>query len=159
MIAAFWESKGPARKAAHPRLALIEMKYGDGALTGTAGIDKHIRGMNKFAATPRRVDSIKDEAIAMFEQQLEIETIHAPKAIVQFTDEEPEFILFLVDHDPDSSKLKSVLLDIGTGIPEPTGYELKLCAATFMGLGLFKQNVYGLSEFLNRMRGQIHSKD
>ena len=70
MIAAFWESKGPARKAAHPRLALIEMKYGDGALTGTAGIDKHIRGMNKFAATPRRVDSIKDEAIAMFEQRV-----------------------------------------------------------------------------------------
>ena len=64
-----------------------------------------------------------------------------------------------MDHDPDSSKLKSVLLDIGTGIPKPVGYELNLCAATFMGLGLFKQNVYGLSEFLNRMRGQIHSKD
>ncbi len=159
MIAAFWESSGSARKAAHARLALIEMKYGDGALTGTAGIDKHIRGMNKFAATPGLVDRIKAEAVAMFEQQLELKTIHAPKAIIQFTDEEPEFILFLMDHDPDSSKLKSVLLDIGAGIPKPAGYELKLCAATFMGLGLFKQNVYGLSEFLNRMRGQIHSAD
>ena len=128
MIAAFWESNGPARKAAQARLALIEMKYGDGALTGTAGIDGHIRGMNKFAATPGRVDRIKDEAITMFEQQLELETILAPKAIVEFTAEEPEFILFLVDHDPDSLKLKRSLLDIGAGIPTPTGYELKLCA-------------------------------
>lgn len=159
MIAAFWESNGPARKAAHARLALIEMKYGDGALTGAAGIDKHIRGMNKFAAKPGLVDRIKAEAIVMFEQQLKLKTIHAPKPIVQFTAEQPEFILFLMDHDPDSSKLKSVLHDIGAGIPKPVGYEFKLCAATFMGLGLFKQNVYGLSEFLNRMRGQIHSTD
>lgn len=157
MIAAFWESNGPARNAAHARLALIEMKYGDGALTGAAGIDKHIRGMNKFAAQPGLVDRIKAEALVMFEQQLELGTLHAPKAIVRFTAEEPEFILFLMDHDPDSSKLKNVLLDIGVGIPGPAGYEIKLCAATFMGLGLFKQNVFGLSEFLSRMRGQIHS--
>jgi hypothetical protein len=157
MIAALWESSGPVRKAAHARLAFIEMKYGDGALTGTAGIDKHIRGMNKFAAQPGLVDRVKAEALAMFEQQLDLKTIHAPKAISQFAAEEPEFILFLVDHDPDSSKLKKVLLDIATGIPKPVGYELKLCAATFMGQGLFKQNVYGLSEFLIRMRDQIHS--
>lgn len=159
MIAAFWESSGPMRKAAHARLALIEMKYGDGTLTGAAGIDKHIRGMNRFAETPGLLDRVKAEAIAMFEQQLELETIRAPKAIVEFTAEEPEFILFLMDHDPDSSKLKSALLDIGAGIPAPAGYELKLCAATFMGLGLFKQSVLGLPEFLNRMRGQIHSRD
>ncbi len=159
MIAAFWESNRPVRKMAQARLAFIEMKYGDGALTGAAGIDKHIGGMNQFTAKPGRIDSIKDEAITLFEQQLLLETIHAPKAISQFTAKEPEFILFLVDHDPDSSKLKKVLLDIGTGIPAPVGYELKLCAATFMGLGLFKQNVYGLSEFLIRMQGRIHSTD
>jgi hypothetical protein len=158
MIAAFWESSGPARKAARAKLApIIEMKYGDGALTGAAGVDKHIGGMNEFAAKPGLVDRIKAEAITMFEQQLELETIHAPKAIVQFTAEEPEFILFLMDHDPDSSKLKRVLDDIDVGIPKPAGYQLKLCAATFMGLGLFKQNVYGLSEFKKRMRSQIHS--
>ena len=113
--------------------------------------------MDEFARTPGSVDRIKAEAITMFEQQLELGTIHAPKAIEQFTAEEPEFILFLMDHDPDSSKLKRVLDDIGVGIPEPTGCELKLCAATFMGLGLFKQDVYGLKEFKERMEGQIHS--
>ena len=159
MIAAFWESNGWVRKAARARLALVEMKYGDGALTGAAGIDKHIRGMNKFAADSDLVARIKAEAIVMFQQQLELKTLQAPKAIVEFTAEEPEFILCLMDHDPDSSKLKNVLDDIGVGIPKPAGYELKLCAATFMGLGLFKQNVFGLSEFLIRMGGQIHSAD
>jgi hypothetical protein len=38
-------------------------------------------------------------------------------------------------------------------------YELKLCAAAFMGLGPFTQNLFGLPEFMNRMRGQIHSRD
>lgn len=159
MIAAFWESNSPARKAAQARLALIEVKYGDGTLTGSAGIDKHIRGMNRFAATPGLVDRIKAEAITMFEQQLELKTIHAPKAIVEFTPEEPEFILFLIDHDPDSSKLKAELEKIRDGIPAPAGYELKLCAATFMGLGLFKQGILGLPEFLDRMSGQIYSRD
>ena len=159
MIAARWESSGASRKSRQARLALIEMKYGDGAVGGTAGIAKHLRDMNAFAFDPTLVARIRREAIDMFEQQLELQTMHAPHSIKEFSDESPEYILFLMDHDPDSSKLRTILEDIGEGIAAPIGYELKFSAATFMGFGLFKENVFTLTEFQSRMKAQIHSKD
>ena len=44
MVAVHWPSIGVVRKNLHaPKLVFIEMKYGDGALSGTAGLMDHLK--------------------------------------------------------------------------------------------------------------------
>jgi len=154
MIAARWESNASSRKAGTARLALIELKYGDKTITGKGGLVKHINGMSQLVSRPQRLAQIKAESLAMFEQQLSLGLIRAPKPLGAFTDEKPEYILFLVDHDPDSSILRNVMDSIA-GLPAPVGYELELCTATFMGFGLFKEGIHSFDDFRENMASKI----
>jgi hypothetical protein len=158
MIAVSWESSAKSRKAAKAGIAFIEMKYGDKALGGTSGLRKHLEGMNRLARKEQGLARLRKETLTMLGQQHRLGLIRLPKPLLGFTDAPPEFILFLMDHDPDSTRLLDQLEAIGADpaavMPD---YDLKFCAGTFMGLGLFKENVYGLEAFRERMARQIHA--
>lgn len=148
MIAIKWISNGTARRKINScKLALIEMKYSDGALTGTSGIHKHIRDIEKISQSDMVI--LKEGAVNCFKQLRDLGLIKFsktgnPHQIDELTDELPEFILVLANHDPASSILKGAL----ETMPPLTNAELKFAVANFMGYGLFDEGMKNLKDFL-----------
>lgn len=70
MVALKWLSKGSVRKdTSKVSLALIEVKYGDGALKGTAGIAKHLEDFQKFLGDKEKVDDFCQDMSQVFTQK------------------------------------------------------------------------------------------
>lgn len=152
LIAVKWPSSSIHRKNnSNLGLAFIEMKYLDNALTGSAGLCKHIEDIIIFLRKSEVLDSIKKEMKIIFNQKLELGLINNQKPISSFNDEKPEFILALINHDPASSILKNEL----KRIPDCPNAEIKVATSNFMGYGLYSQCIYSLNEFLNKFKGNI----
>jgi len=153
LIAVRWPSSGPERKNnKNIGLAFIEMKYCDGALAGKAGLKKHLKDMNYFLFNQERLSSLKAEMKNVFNQMRRLKLINNQKDIAQFNNDKPEYIFILANHDPASSVLKRELDGLPTDYPN---LKLKFAVSNFMGYGLYKQNIYGLRDFLVRFREQI----
>jgi len=142
-VAVRWDSTSIARKKPRGlRLALIEFKFGDGALSGKAGIEKHISDAEKFLAG-RDQAGFREEMRIVFNQKRKLGYILNQKDIESFSDEKPEYIFVLANHDPGSGVLKQVL----GKIKEPLAFDLKFARAGFFGSGLYAQNVLSLENF------------
>jgi hypothetical protein len=155
MVAVFWPSSGAERKQTdNMAISFIEMKYADSALTGISGLDKHINGMAGFLSNPEPLKAIKGEMMNVFNQMIDLGLIIVKRKMTAFGNRKPEFILLLANHDPDSKILRRELANI-RGSAEKLPFELKFVTSNFMGYGLYRQNVYGLEEFLTRFQRQI----
>jgi hypothetical protein len=153
LVAVEWLSKASHRKLSKdykPKLVVIEMKYGDGALTGTAGMKKHLRDFNLFIKAPAFA-KFKKEMLDMFIQKRELglipclSSLKNSNQIVQF-DETIELAFIIANHDPASIKLKAELSACGD-IPA------KFIISNFMGYGIYQESIFNLEEFYQR-----HSK-
>lgn len=152
LIAVHWPSSAAERKDnTGLGLAFIEMKYLDNTLTGNAGLRKHIEDMNSFLGEQSNLSSIRLEMRTVFNQKLELGVIDNQKPIESFSDDRPEYILALVNHDPASSILKAELKTL----PPCPNAKLRFAASNFMGYGLYDQNIFALDAFLRRFEDQI----
>jgi len=152
LIAVNWPSSSVERKNnKNLGIAFIEMKYLDNALTGNAGLKKHIKDINRFLSKPGNLSNIKDEMKNVFNQKKELGLINNQKRIESFSDNKPEYIFAFANHDPESLILKREM-EMLSLCPYA---ELKFAASTFMGYGLYKQNIFTLDSFLERFGGQI----
>jgi hypothetical protein len=152
LVAVKWPSTSVHRKNNKDlRLAFVEMKYLDNALTGNAGLCKHIEDINTFLAKDDNLENIKEEMKLIFNQKLELGLINNQKPIESFSNEKPEFILALINHDPASSILRNEL----NKLPDCPNAEIKIATSNFMGHGLYSQGIYSIDEFLNKFEGNI----
>ncbi|MDN5343498.1 MAG: hypothetical protein PWP28_2378 [Oceanotoga sp.] len=152
LIAVKWISNGAKRKSGkNLRLAFVELKFGDGSLKGSSGLEKHIKDVDEFLSNQKNIDNIKEEMKKTFNQKLELCLIENQNKIENFSDEKPEYILVLANHDPDSTLLRIELKKI-----QPSeNFELKIATSNFMGYGLFQEAIYTLDEFKKKFCEQI----
>ena len=162
MLAILWPSKGHLRKVPKeykPRLAFIEMKFGDNALSGGAGIEKHLKDVDAFLGNEGKFERIRDEVQSILQQKRELELLQSltenSNSIQEISDEKPQFILLLAAHDPESQKLLNELEQISP----PEHCDLKFAVANFMGYGLYQEAIYGLEDFRERFSKQLFSKE
>jgi hypothetical protein len=151
IVAVEWPSKPSHRKLSKgfkPRLVVIEMKYGDHALSGTAGMHKHWTDFNLFISNRVAVNAFKKEMLDMFSQKRKLGLIPCladsknSNPLTQFDD--PIDLAFLIaDHDSASKKLKSELSACGN-IPA------KFITSNFMGYGIYNESIFNMHEFLER---------
>ena len=160
-IAIKWQSKASSRKllGEKPLLSFIEVKFYDTALDGKCGMHDHIRDMNAFLGNPENYKAIKQEMLELFQQKRELGLVAGlesnPNQITEFSDGKPEFIFVLANHDPDSSKLQSIIDSL-----EPVCYyDVKFAVSNFMGYGLFTEGMFSLEEFKEKFAKQIYSKN
>lgn len=152
LIAVHWQSTSKGRKNnKNLGLAFIEIKYLDNALTGNAGLKKHIKDANDFLGNQKNLEDIKDEMKNIFNQKWELGLINNEKRIGSFADNKPEYILVLVNHDTASRILKRELKTL----PPCPHMELKFAVSNFMGYGLYDESIYPLDDFLDRFEDQI----
>ncbi|MCX6224454.1 MAG: hypothetical protein NTV01_06840 [Bacteroidia bacterium] len=162
ILAIKWESDGQLRKekgllAMPPRLVLMEVKYGDGALKGQSGIKKHIKDLDNFLSNPTKVNELKQEVIYNFKQKRELGLVkfggHGNKnQVINISNEKPEVILLLAAHDPASSILRNELKNVDGGMQHA---DLMVAMANFVGYALFREHVLPFKIFLQNYQNQI----
>ncbi len=156
MIAICWPSSGVERKKTNQvGLSFIEMKYGDSALIGKSGLIKHLQDMSSLLSIPGELEDVKKEMKNLFNQMHELGVIKNKNKITSFDDSKrPELIMLLANHKKDSSVLKAELNEINKTARD-LSFDLKFVVSNFMGYGLYRQNVYDLSTFLERFGEEI----
>jgi hypothetical protein len=151
LVALRWDSTPHARglrKGYTPKLAIIEMKAGDGAVKDKSGIVEHCEKARRFLGSPEQVDQFQEEMLCVFKQKRELGLIKALKDnnhSITMVDKDVEFMFLFVGHDPASSVMRGELSKIGDA-----SFKLKVCLANFMGFALYEQGVYSLEEFKKR---------
>jgi hypothetical protein len=132
-------------KGYKPRLVIIEMKAGDGAIGGSASIGVHIEKTKSFLQSTDQVVSFKEEMIRVFNQKRELGLIKALRKnthnIAQ-VDDQIDFMFLFAGHNPSSTKLGDSLKSV-----DDTYCRIQVCVANFMGFGLYRERVYPLNEF------------
>jgi len=152
LVAVHWPSVGALRKRADGRrLVLVEAKFGEGAIDGPAGIHSHIVGINRFLDTPENVTALKNEMVDVFNQKRQLGLIDCGKNLEAFSADPPMLLLALVNHDPDSTKLRTSL----DNLPPSPHAEVYLATSCFMGYGLFDPAVLPLAEARARLGALI----
>jgi len=156
IVAIEWLSDASIRKLKNgykPKLVVIEMKYGDGAFKGSAGISKHITDFNNFIANPQTVSEFKEEMLDVFRQKRQLGLIPClsgdknSNVVTQVADE-IEMMFLIVNHDPASSILQAELNSLDN-------HNIKFITSNFTGYGLFKENVFDYHEFIQRFKSQL----
>ena len=157
VVAVEWISEGIKRRllgAYKPKLVVFELKYGDGALSGSAGIEKHLADFSTFLSDEEAVKEFKQEMLDAFSQKRRLGLIPPlsegknKNAVVEFADE-IEFVFLLANHDPASSKLR-------TAIGDCDSFFAKFIVSNFSGYGLYKHNLFSCEEFVKRFSNQIY---
>lgn len=155
MIAVNWPSEPSARKRPHGwRLIFVEVKHGDTALEGSAGVHKHIKDVNKYVENGENLSRIKEDMVGVFNQKLELGLIDCGKSLSSFGNEKPLLLLAFVNHDPGKSKLHDVL----NSCPESPHVDLAIATASFLGYGLYDQGIHPLEEARQRFAEYIYSR-
>ena len=135
------------------RPALIEMKYGDGALSGNAGVLKHLQDIDALISDGAKYKALLETMEMQFNQLdrlglLYFNRIANWKRIQLDTNVKPEVIFVLANHNPRSSKLNVILnnpeIDEYDNSPK---FDLRFFAATFAGYALHSDCMLTLSKF------------
>jgi hypothetical protein len=140
------------------KAAFMEMKYGDGALEGTSGLLKHLQDFDTFISGNRYHDLLVTME-SQFNQLDQLGLLKFNKGtsnakIKLDVKDRPEVIFILADHNPRSTKLKTILrnerLDVYS---QSVNFDLRFFVSSFAGYGLHADCMLDLAEFrdlLNR---------
>lgn len=134
------------------KAALIEMKYGDNALGGAAGLLKHLQDIDAFLSDVDRYGSLLRTMMTQFEQLDELNLLqfeHPTKGFeMRLTKEcKPEVIFVLANHNPRSTKLKTILDDPRVKeYAQSSCFDLKFFVASFAGYGFHADCMLPLSD-------------
>ena len=156
MIAIKWPTS-KRRSGNNCRIAFIEMKYGDGALGGKAGMLKHLKDMDSLITNKVSYADKIHVIEKQFNQldQLGLLKFNKGQGFTKVSldpNEKPEVIFILANHNPRASGLKTIL-----GSPEITAYsesqrfDLRFFVSSFAGYGLHAKCMLNLSEFRKRL--------
>ncbi|MEN6622166.1 MAG: hypothetical protein ABFD50_11520, partial [Smithella sp.] len=135
------------------KAALIEMKYGDSALTGSAGLLKHLKDMEELISNKDSYARLLETMESQFNQLDELGLLKFNKGtsnakVKLNADEQPEVIFIFANHNPRSPKLKTILDDPEFDkYAQPQQFDLKFYVARFAGYGMHAKCMLTLVEF------------
>ena len=153
MIAVKWLSKSNERQnPSAPTLAIIEMKYGDGALGGSAGLKKHLEDFGTLVKNGELDDFCADYS-NVFNQKCALGLIPGKEgARIKITQRDIELIFLIANHDPDKTGLATIVAEIADLTMEYP-YPIRFAYASMMGYCLYADQMKSLEEmqeFLNK---------
>lgn len=152
VVAVRWPSTPTARKKQHDhRLVLGEVKFGDGALDGSAGLVEHVTDVNNFVGTPGNRAALEEEMLRVFNQKRALGLIDCDKDLVGFSEEPLMLMLMLANHDPGSKKLCKAL----RALPRSSHVELFIASGSLLGYGLYDPAILPIDEAMERFSTRI----
>ncbi len=152
MVAFKWPSNGTVRKNTNAlSLAFIEVKYGDNAVNGSAGINKHLDDLKSFINNKEMLNEFKKDMEQVFEQKCNlglIDGLQNHQFKVELSNDEPEVIFIFANHDPDSKRLNNILSEINIS---DYPFKILIAQSSFMGYGLYIDNMIDIKDFINML--------
>jgi len=134
-------------------LSFIEMKYGDNALIGSAGISKHIKDMNTFLSDSNKVNTIYVEMETIFNQKIQLGLVSdISKQININRGIKPEFIILIANHKPAKSVfIREVKQQINSSeyLELKDKADVKIAFASYMGYGLYADLIKPIENIIN----------
>lgn len=146
MVGIKWLSTSPSRKnRSSPSLALFEVKYGDGAMTGSAGIVKHFTDIQTFINSGK-LDGLIEEVQGQFNQKIELGLVRdLTNPICIDKSARPEFILICANHKPASSVLERELKLAFNACPRLSeSINIRLAGSSITGYGMYESKMIPL---------------
>lgn len=147
LVGVHWPSTGTDRKQSDGRRLVIgEVKQGDKALSGKAGLHAHLRDVDGFLSDPGRLAGLQEEMVTVFNQKRALGLVDCGRDLASFSAEPPLFLLILANHDPDKTKLRGEL----ASLPRAKHCELRVATSSLVGYGLFDPGLLTIEEVLAR---------
>ena len=149
-VAVHWPSTQAERKrrTGH-RLALVEIKFGDAALTGKSSLHKHVNDAEALACSPN-FGAFRDEMLGLFSQKHDLGLIEHKHKVDAFDEAQLpplELIFVLADHDPASTVLGREL----QSMPAAPHVEVRIATASDFGYGLYSDRLLTVQDYLVRL--------
>jgi hypothetical protein len=158
MLAIRWlasQRKNPSKC----RPVLIEMKYGDGALGGKAGILKHLEDFDTLITDRDKYRALLDTMEMQFNQldKLGLLTFNRVQnwSGIKLNGEKPEIIFVLANHNPRSTKLSEILNDEKIkAYADSSKFDLKFYVSSFAGYALHAHCMVPLPQFCDLLKSR-----
>lgn len=140
------------------KATLIEMKYGDGSLDGTAGLLKHLEDIDALISDSDRYAKLLCTMESQFTQLNQLNLLkfnqcsNQTKVNLDIQDK-PEVVFILANHNPRSTKLKTILNDKKIDdYLQSNKFDLRFYVSSFAGYGLHSDCMFTLAEFRNLLK-------
>lgn len=148
LVGVHWPSTASARQKADNRsLVIAEAKYGDDALENLV---EHYRDLHALIRDGGRLARLKEMLVIRFQQKHRLGFIESRHPITGFSDGPVLWLLILINHDPESRKLRDRLADLVREIGSTDGMiDVRVATSNFMGYGLWDQGLLDLNSFLH----------
>jgi hypothetical protein len=152
MLAIRWLAS-QRKKGCRCRAAFIEMKYGDSAIQGSAGLLKHLEDIDSFISDRARYQKLLHTMEGQFNQLDRLGLLSFNRSvnctrITLSVNDKPEVIFILANHNPRSSKLKTILSSSRFDAYEQSSrFDLRFYSASFAGYGLHAACMLTLTQF------------
>jgi len=147
LVGVLWPSDASRRRDGGHRLVWAELKQGDGAIGGRAGIQKHLQDLDKLLGDPSRLSAIQREMAAVFNLKQRLGLVNCGKPLdperAFDSPEKPLVLLILVDHDPAKSGLGAELQ--GASMQHA---EVRIPRASTMGYALFENELLSVADLM-----------
>lgn len=144
LVGVKWLSNKSDKKNSHNlKLAIMEMKYGDGSLTGNAGIDDHFNKLKSFINS-KHLENLYDEIEIIFNQLIELGLVDIKygKSITFDRNSKPEYIIIPANHKPASTILGREVSNVVTKYRELLKkVDVKIASSSNMGYGLYDETM------------------
>ena len=136
IVAFCWERKNHGKRTL--KLVLIEVKQGDGAISGKNGLKKHYEDFLKFKANKETVTTVGQDMLSILKQKYQLGLVkgldklfvRGDKRIEPTIEQEPGFLFLLSNYHHFSSKLNTEC----NKLPD----DAKFILSSFMGYGLYE---------------------
>ena len=125
----------------------IEVKYGDGAIDGNAGIFEHLEDLEGFLSVDENKEEVFKDIEEMFEQMRDLELIDFSKSgnknkVTINKNAKPQVIILLANTNPRGTKLKNEI----EKLKDYKNFDLKFAQSSLMGYGLYSNCMLSLEQ-------------
>jgi hypothetical protein len=157
LVGVHWPSKGTVRQKVDGRsLVIAEAKYGDDALEN---LMKHYKDLNSLVRDERRLARLKEMLVLRFQQKHRLGFIESSHPITGFSDGRVLWLLILINHDPESRRLRDGLAELVQMIGSDEGMiDVRIATSNFMGYGLWDQGLMDLNSFTRDCGARIYCR-
>lgn len=144
-IALHWSRDMRNRHDYKPGIAFIEVKAGEKAIDGSAGVAKHLQDIAKYEITEGFYKDIEEMVVQL--RDLGLMDMPGQKRLEIDATKTPQMIFAIANYNQKSSKLKSAL----ESVRAPENIDLRFATASFLGYGLYDEGLLTLTEFIDRL--------
>jgi hypothetical protein len=151
MLGVRWQDR---RRAGSGTLipVLVEMKYGNQALTGTSGLREHLDQMRSLMENADTWNNVVQGLQSQLDQLVQLDLLrfnHSSRNDSLRIDQsaKPELVFVLANYNPASTKLLTFLEQVDQALVQHTKFDLRFHASCFSGYGMYRASMLTFGEF------------